>query len=621
MRQDGVRWIAGFLVISLASGCRDLSIRHVGLEMGPPAGYHVGNSGALISDDPSGAPASTRLSGALASAVASRASVGVADDLAIAGALDAMNQASKIFLTKAESDDPKAAAEQAKARAIYNRGLETLLVASGGRRIRLDESWRAEMAARGIRVTIRRDDSVWSPEQFDQFTPVSEYQVRGLEPMARTEGVGVSLIAERRFRFRELESRQGQDKYLMPRQVVPVTAVLRVASPGDPARGVRPDYLLELHDPLRTDRVDFGPIRQPLATDLSTSLAFHFAHSPLPILQEIGLLDPQWLEKLSGLYMLHPYERGKIPVILVHGLRSSPAAWTKVINALRADPTLRSRYQFWLFMYPTGIPFPYSAARLRERLAELRAIVDPEATDPALGRTVMIGHSMGGLVTKMLIVGSGDEIWKLVSTQPFEALKTSPERRELLRKVFFFEPDPTIERVVFIATPHRGSELGDQFIGRLTDRLIRLPGSLRATYRSLLIQNGRDFFTPTARRGLPSSIDELRPNNPLLKTMNALPFRQGVTYHSVIGQKEPGPVALGSDGVVPYWSSHLEGAASELVVQGDHGCQDEPDTVGDLRRILYAHIGKQPPANADGITVPLHDEKPMAGRVADRVAE
>ncbi len=155
----------------------------------------------------------------------------------------------------------------------------------------------------------------------------------------------------------------------MPRQVYPMTAVLKV----DPPSGLR----LELHDPLVERRVLLDGRPEPLAADLTTPLVYHFVQSPLPVLQEIGLLDPQWLEKLAGLYMLHPYEPGKIPVVLVHGLRSSPAAWMKVINDLRGDPTLRDRYQFWLFMYPTGTPFPASAATLRSKLDELRAVDRP----------------------------------------------------------------------------------------------------------------------------------------------------------------------------------------------------------------------------------------------------
>ena len=291
--------------------------------------------------------------------------------------------------------------------------------------------------------------------------------------------------------------------------------------------------------------------------------------------------------------MLHPYIPGRIPVVFVHGLRSSPAAWLKVMNEMRGDPNLRDRYQIWLFMYPTGTPFPYSAAKLRASLDELRDVVDPGREDKALDRAVLVGHSMGGLITRLMVSSSGQSLWNLVGARPFDELKASPERKELLRNVFFFEPHPMVTRAVFVATPHGGSELGDEFIGRLADRLIRMPSSLRSTYRSLLVQNGPDFFTPEVRSGgLPSSIDELRRNNRLLTTMATLPTRPGLVAHSVIGRKDPTvPIPESTDGVVPYASSHIDWATSELVVDGDHGCQDTPATIEELRRILTLHLG------------------------------
>jgi pimeloyl-ACP methyl ester carboxylesterase len=478
-----------------------------------------------------------------------------------------------------------------RARVILDAAQEEFLRVTSGPRVRLDEEWRLGLAEKGIRLTIARDREFLSPESFDEFLFVDDYRVKNLDHEYKTEGVGVPLIALRKFNLRRLEGRQGEEKFLMPRQVYPMTALLKLDPPSpDQPQGLR----LELHDPLRERRVELEGRPVPLAADLTTPLVYHFARSPLPILQEVGLLDPQWLEKLAGLYMLHPYEPGKIPVVLVHGLRSSPAAWMKVINDLRGDPNLRDRYQFWLFMYPTGTPFPASAARLRKGLDELREVVDPAHSDRSLDRTVLIGHSMGGLISKMMIESSGDEVWKLVGRRPFEELRATPERKEMLRQIFFFEPHPSIARVVFIATPHRGSELGDQFVGRLADRLIRLPISLRVTYRALLAQNGPEFFTPEIRKGgLPSSIDELRPDNPLLMTLARLPVRPGVPVHSIIGQEIPDvPIERGSDGVVPYSSSHLDWSDSERVVPGDHSCQGTPETILELRRLLYLHLGQ-----------------------------
>ena len=191
----------------------------------------------------------------------------------------------------------------------------------------------------------------------------------------------------------------------------------------------------------------------------------------------------------------------------------------------------------------------------------------------------------------MMILESGEEAWKLISTRPFDDLQATPERREWLRNIFFFEPQNTVRRVVFIATPHRSSELGDAFIGRLADRLIRLPKALRSDYRDLMTLNDPDFFTDAIRSGLPSSIDQLRTDNRLLIALSRMDRNAEVVCHSIIGRKNPSlPVEQSSDGVVPYTSSHIDWAASELIVTGDHGCQDSPETIRELRRILLIHL-------------------------------
>lgn len=569
MRHPRGRIAAVALAGLLAVGCRGTSIRKVGLRgADPPAALRVGGVGPLAKAEAS-----------------YRAGLGAEDassEIACRYYLEAIARAAGV-LDAGEADHER----EAGAVAISNAALARFLRVSSGRKVRLDVAWRADLAAQGVRLEIRREPGDWSPNQFDEFLFAGDYRVTKLAPLVRNAGLGVPLIALKRFNLKQLEGRQGQEKFLMPRQVYPATAVLRVVNGSTGP----PEFVLELYDPLRTRRSEVQRRGVPIAADLTTPLAYHFVRSPLPILQEIGLLDPQWLEKLAGLYMLHPYEPGKIPVVMVHGLRSSPVAWMKVINELRGDPGIRDRYQFWLYMYPTGTPFPVSAANLRKALGELRDAIDPSRSDRALDQTVLVGHSMGGLISKMMIVDSGRALWDLVARRPFEELTASPEHRDLLRRIFFFEADPSIRRVVFIATPHRGSELGNQFIGRLTDRLIRLPGQLRSTYRVILAQNAPDFFTPAVRAGLPSSIDELKSDSPLLMTLSSLPVRPGVPLHSIIGNKDHAlPVGFSTDGVVPYVSSHLDRAESELVVQGDHGCQDSPATINELRRILGLHL-------------------------------
>ena len=327
---------------------------------------------------------------------------------------------------------PNGAADDARAieaRDLYNAALEDLLRMTGGRRIHPDARWRAHLAAMG--VTLARpepgDDSIWDVSRFDHLLFARDFNVRGIDQPSRTEGVGVPMIAVRGFEANKRERHEGQDGFLMPREIYAATAILRVVPP---AGGTGPpEYRLELRDPLADHQVEpVGP-RQPLAADFTTPLAYHLARSPLPILQEIGLLDPGSLAALEGVYLLHPYQPGKIPIVFIHGLRSSPLAWLKVINAIYGDPILRERYQVWLDMYPTGGPVLGTAARLRADLNALRHTIDPEHADPTLDRMVLVGHSMGGIISKMMLLESGDAVWKLFSNRPFDELRAAPERR------------------------------------------------------------------------------------------------------------------------------------------------------------------------------------------------
>src|SRR2546430_14931090 len=83
-------------------------------------------------------------------------------------------------------------------------------------------------------------------------------------------------------------------------------------------------------------------------------------------------------------YMYEPYQPGKIPVVMIHGLLSSPLTWAPMFNDLRADPSLPDRFQFWFYFYPTGTPYLATAADLRQELARLRTEPDPPGKDPAL---------------------------------------------------------------------------------------------------------------------------------------------------------------------------------------------------------------------------------------------
>ena len=291
----------------------------------------------------------------------------------------------------------------------------------------------------------------------------------------------------------------------------------------------------------------------------------------------------------TGLSLLSPYQRGRIPVVLIHGLWSNPWSWARMIEVLESDAALRDRYQFWTFGYSTGDPLPYTAGLLRRDLDEVRRRFDPDRSDPAWDRMVLVGHSMGGLLTKMMVQDSGTRLWRLVSDRPAEDLAGDPDDCERLRRALIFKPRPEVRRVVFIATPHRGSRVDQGGLERLGTRLVRLPDPLRATYGRLMARNGPDFFTERFRKGLPTSIDELEWQSPILRGLDELGLAPTIKAHSIIADRREPPRAGGSDGLVLYESAHLDGVATESLVSSGHLCQDHPAVIREVRRILVEH--------------------------------
>jgi pimeloyl-ACP methyl ester carboxylesterase len=260
-----------------------------------------------------------------------------------------------------------------------------------------------------------------------------------------------------------------------------------------------------------------------------------------------------------------------------------------MIEVLEADVALRNRYQFWTFGYSTGDPLPYTAALLRRDLDEVRQKFDPDRSDEAFDRMVLVGHSMGGLLTKMMVQDSGTRLWRLVSVRPAQDLVGDREDCDRLRRALIFEARPEVRRVVFIATPHRGSHVDRGGLEHLGSRLIRLPDPLRASYGRLMARNGPEFFTERFRKGIPTSVDELEWKSPILVGLDELKLASTIKAHSIIADRREPPAVGGSDGLVPYDSAHLNGVASECLVSGGHLCQDSPVVIREVGRILVEH--------------------------------
>lgn len=490
---------------------------------------------------------------------------------------------------------------------LYNTALETSLrLENRLRGIRPGETYTFASSAGVCDIVCQLRSGTWRPEDFARFEFASDYDIYGLQNHYRRYGLGVPLIAVRQ----RYADEPASARYYPPELSFPVTALVRPCGmiyPPAPDAAPRHQAVLELYDPLATDTVPIGGSLVPLESDLTTPLAHFLANPQFDNLADTGLFDGEALlnpgsennRPVVGLYMVQPYERGKIPVVFIHGLWSSPMTWMAMFNDLRSIPELRENYQFWFYLYPTGQPFWISAAQFRRDLAEVRSALDPQRREAALDQMVLVGHSMGGLVARLQTIESGDRFWRLVSEHPFSEIQTDADLREKLRSVFFFQANPSVRRVVTIGTPHHGSRFSNTMTQWLGDKLISLPQALVESQQAIYRDN-QDLVENGAILKVRTSIDSLAPDSPFLPAMLDSPPQPDVHYHNIIGlMPEKGIVghwAGESDGVVTLESARTPDAESEIVVPSPHTTiHTHPLAVLEVRRILLEHLARQIP--------------------------
>jgi pimeloyl-ACP methyl ester carboxylesterase len=471
---------------------------------------------------------------------------------------------------------------------LYNAGLAKCIRAA--QRIgRLDPRHKLQLVTRTGDFTLSVDHYgfAWKTEEFGPLLFCADYEVIGLDNHYHTFGLGVPLIG---MRAESDKPAPGYANY--PRDVsFPVTAFFRFESNLADLAACQSGRL-ELYDPLRIQNVQVAGQAVALETDLTTPLAFFMDKTHFVLAGLEGFFRADSAIDKAGIYLFEPYQAGKIPVVLTHGLLSSPQIWTRMYNDLRADPVLRDRYQFWFFLYPTANSYLATAADLREALDGLRSSVDPEHADAAFEQMVLVGHSMGGLVDKLLTQESGDDFWKFVTERPFSDIKGDPDSLKELHRVFFFERYTAVKRVVFLGTPHRGSNLSAPG-AYLLDRFVRLSDDLTRAGRNLVKDNPELWPTlaknPNKAR-LPTSLDLLTPSAPALEVLAQRGPPAGVHYHSIIGINQ-GEGKTAGDGFVPFESARINGVDSELVVPvGHRELHDYPRDILEVSRILHLHL-------------------------------
>ena len=349
-------------------------------------------------------------------------------------------------------------------------------------------------------------------------------------------------------------------------------------------------------------------VRQPLAANFSVPIALFWKLSDADGTELLGAFRPKKAINTMGLYFSEPYDPRKIPVVFTHGLMSGPATFANLTNRLLVDPVIRENYQFWFFGYPSGLAWTIPASRQRQALKELMQEYNPRGTSREMNNIVMVGHSMGGLITRF---NNSTKPWTLMkgvfelSPETFEGMTLENWKKgmaplhydeqtlERLQNNFIFSPPQGVTRIVYMATPHRGSTFADNWIGRLGQRLIDLPSDmLEEVTRIATLSRGMFLLNPLQLKDELTSIRQLSPNSSLVKYMSELRGSPNVPVHSIIGDRGRNDTPNSSDGVVKYHSSHLDCSASEKIVPSGHSVQDDPASAVELRRILREHLVK-----------------------------
>jgi triacylglycerol esterase/lipase EstA (alpha/beta hydrolase family) len=460
-------------------------------------------------------------------------------------------------------------AEETPARNTYNAAcgeLAVLLRSADAERL-----WNQPLTLAGNNTTYRlrlepASNAVWAPNYFTTFVPADAIKETLIRTENTHEGVGGALVGVRKV--------DPPEKFAPRRGITaPVTATLNFNAK---------DATLALRRPAKQLTATVQGKVRPLNANFSAPLSYFQPPGNLMFVGLFGGFKASDYPAPTGLYFLQPYDPDRIPLVFVHGLFSTPWTWVKTINGLQADPEIRKHYQFWIFAYPTGNPILYSALRLREELAKADQLY------PNHKPYVVVGHSMGGMLTHDQVVTVNEGMWDKALGQAAKNVFKENSGNSLIVRAITFHANPRIKRVVFICTPHRGSDMASNGIGKIGISLITLPTRLAAVMMDSLTGADLAQITGSSKR-LPNSITGLKPTSPALPVINSVPI--GVPYHSIIGDRGKDHCPNCSDGVVPYWSSHLDGAQSEKIVPGPHGSCELPQTIAELDRILRLHLG------------------------------
>lgn len=482
---------------------------------------------------------------------------------------------------------------QVEVRAFYNRALQELTKLLYSRYRGRASGSPVVMLGDGLRLDIQLPEGTATKPPLE-LVPASGLSFSGLRNAYRRDGFGAEFVA-----VREPEEAPGGPFQQLNYEAV--TLVLKFE--GENAAQVRATRAatLQVFDIHRSRLTRLGGRDVPLAANFSAAYGLWLARTDLVRLGLRGLVGPGDVgNDAPRVVMLEPYDPNRRVLVLVHGLASSQEAWINVANEVMGDPVLRERLQIWQVVYPTRMPLLVSRARIEKALRTTFLHFDPASMAPASHDSVLVGHSMGGVISRLLVTRPFPDL--LDRLLPSD-LNLDPKRRAeiaqepIAKDLLQWWPLPQMGRVVFIATPHRGTPVVEGRIGRLVGRLVRLPVDVMQDFEVALTRTGtsQQQLKQLGVQRPQNGVDELAQDSRFILATRDMPIEAGLPFHSIIARSKTNTaLELSSDGLVPFASAHLPGAVSETVITSGHSVQETPEAILELRRILHRHVGAVP---------------------------
>lgn len=505
-------------------------------------------------------------------------------------ALDAYLQAGRyayayLFYTRRQPSERSFELRQVRVIGFYNFAVQRAMTRFFQEIPHLDPTW-THIELAGWSVARAQTDTRWDPDATEpaELIPAAVLRFNGLRNVYRRDGFGSEFVS-----VAPADKPDNDVPWRDPDYVSMTGAILFDGSSLDDVLATKQAKVLA-EDPYRIDSVTVAGRKVPLAGNFTAAYGVWLARSGFASQSIRSLLGREGGIKTPRVLLMQPYDPDRMTVIMLHGLASSPEAWINVSNEVMGDEDLRHHYQVWEVYYPTNAPIAVNLANIRKALDATFRHFDPDGQARASKNVVLIGHSMGGVIARLLVSSSGDRLWGLMPPRANLSKAKRDKLRERLAPYLQFTPMPQVTRAVFLASPQRGTPYAQNTLARWIGNLIRLPTHVLKEVASVadLLKDDREGGAPVR---IPNSIDNLSDADPFIVAAANLPMSPQVHYHTIVGvYTPPGPLADSSDGVVPYKSAHLDGADSELAVPSWHSVQETPAAILELRRILRLHV-------------------------------